>query len=124
MQSSPTLQAPPAPPALTTAPTRVVLTPGVSTPEAVYKAFNEQRRELRNQLEQLEGKRGELTNDLQNEQLDKADRAGIVTRLADVDKRIADADKELAAADQQVAKAAARRWRLVPRPPEPRNGSS
>jgi hypothetical protein len=122
MQSSPNLQAPPAPPALTTAPTRVVLTPGVSTPEAVYKAFNEQRRELRNQLEQLEGKRGELTNDLQNEQLDKADRAGIVTRLADVDKRIADADKELAAADQQVAKAAAAPGAIVERPPEPRNG--
>ena len=119
MQASPDLQAPPAP---AVGPTRVVLTPGTSTPEAVYKAFSEQRRELRNQLEQLENKRGELTGDLRNEQLDKADRAGIVTRLADVDKRIADADKELAAADQQVAKAASVPGAIVERPPPPRQG--
>jgi hypothetical protein len=119
MQASPDLQAPPAPPA---APGRVVLTPGVSTPEAVYKAFNEQRRELRNQLEQLENRRGELTGSLRNQQLDKADRAGMVTRLADLDKRIADADKELAASDQQVAKAAAVPGAIVERPPQPRSG--
>src|SRR4051812_45195028 len=117
MQASPDVQAPAAP-----APPRVVVTPGVSTPEAVYKAFNEQRRELRNQLEQLENKRGELTGELRDEQLAKADRAGIETRLADIDKRIADADKELAAADQQVAKAASVPGAIVERPPEPRNG--
>jgi len=118
MQASPELQ-PPTPP---TAPARVVLTEGSSTPEAVYKAFNAERRELRNQLEQLENKRSELTSELRNEQLDKVDRAGIETRLADIDKRIADADKQLAAADQQVAKAASVPGAIVERPPEPRQG--
>lgn len=118
MQASPDVQIPTPPPP----PGRVVLAPGTSTPEAVYKAFNAERRELRNQLDQLENKRGELTGQLRSEQLDKADRAGIEARLTDVDKRIADLDKQLAAADQQVAKAAAVPGAIVERPPEPRNG--
>ena len=126
MQASPDVQvpAPPAPPG------RVVLAPGTSTPEAVYKAFNDQRNELRNQLEQLENKRSELTRELRDRgdkhssqnQLDNADRAGLETRLADVDKRIADADKALAAADQQVAKAAAVPGAIVEHPRPPREG--
>lgn len=120
MQASPDLQAPPAPAAPSIP--QVVITPGTSAPEAVYKAFNAERSELRNQLEQLENRRGELTSNLRNEQLDKADRAGIEARLVDVDKRIADVDKQLAAADQQVAKAAAVPGAIVERPPEPRHG--
>ena len=120
MQASSDLQAPAAPAAPSIP--QVVITPGTSAPEAVYKAFNAERSELRNQLQELENKRGELTGDLRNEQLDKADRAGIESRLVDVDKRIADVDKQLAAADQQVAKAAAVPGAIVERPPEPRHG--
>lgn len=119
MQAPADLQAPPTPPA---PPGRVVLTPGGSTPEAVYKAFTQQRSELRNQLEQLESKRQDLTNQLQNDQPGKVDRAGIEARVADIDKRIADMDKELAAADQQVAKAAAVPGAVIEHPPEPRRG--
>ena len=118
MQGSPDVQIPTPPPA----PTAVVISPGTSTPEAVYKAFNQERRELRDQLDQLENKRGDLTRELRDEQLDKASRSGIETRLADIDKRIADVDKQLAAADQQVAKAASVPGAIVERPPEPRQG--
>lgn len=103
MQASPDLQAPVAPPA----PARVVVSPGVSAPEAVYRAFNEQRKELRNQLDQLEGKRNDIQNQLSNDGMNAKLRSGLELRVADLDKRIADVDKELAAADQQVAKAAA-----------------
>jgi prefoldin subunit 5 len=118
MQASPDVQAPQAP----AAPVRVVVTPGVSAPEAVYRAYNEQRRELRNQLDQLEGKRTELTNQLSNDALNVKLRGGLEGRVADLDKRIADVDKELAAADQQVAKAASVPGAIVERPPEPRQG--
>jgi hypothetical protein len=120
MQVSPDVQAPPAPAAPSLP--QVVITPGTSAPEAVYKAFNEQRNELRNQLEQLESTRRRLTDEMRNPQLDKLNRAGFETRLAEVDKRIADVDKQLAAADQQVAKAAAVPGAIVERPPQPRQG--
>jgi hypothetical protein len=127
MQASPDVQTPiPAPPA---PPGRVVIAPGTSTPEAVYKAFNEERRELKSQLEQLENKRGELANQLTDEgtakhprAADGAFRAGLELRIADLDKRIADVDKQLALADQQVAKAASVPGAIVERPPEPRRG--
>jgi hypothetical protein len=123
MHASPDPQVPaaapvPAPPSVP----QVVITPGTSAPEAVYKAFNAERSELRNQLDQLESKRGELSRELQNDQMAKTDRSGLESRLADVDKRIADVDKQLAAADQQVAKAAAVPGAIIERPPEPRNG--
>ena len=119
MQAPPVL--PPQPPAAPVLP-QVLITPGTSAPEAVYKAFNEQRNELRNQLEQLESKRQDLTNELQNGESGKVDRAGIEARVADIDKRIADVDKQLAAADQQVAKAASVPGAIVHRPPEPNPG--
>ena len=121
MQSPADVQSPPAPPAPPGA-VRVVVTPDVTAPEAIYRAFNEQRRELRNQLDQLEGKRNDLTNQLSGDGLDKALRGGLEARVADLDKRIADVDKELAAADQQVAKAASVPGAIVERPPQPRNG--
>ena len=118
MQSSPDIQAPQAP----AAPVRVVVTPGISAPEAVYRAFNEQRKELRNQLDQLEGRRSDLQNELSTTGLNAKLRSGLELRVADLDKRIADVDKELAAADQQVARAASVPGAIVERPPELRQG--
>ena len=97
----------------------IVVKPGVDAPQAVYRAFNEQRRELAQQLENLEDKRRSLQNQLQDGQATGANKAGIETRIVELDKRIADADKALAAADQQVAKQAAVPG-AVPPPPPPR----
>src|SRR6476659_383319 len=88
-------------------PGKVVIKPGVEAPQAVYRAFNEQRRELANQLENLEDKRRGLQNQLQDPQVTGVNKTGIETRIAEVDKRIADVDKQLAAADQAVAQQAA-----------------
>ena len=119
MQASPDVQAPPAPPALP----RIVVAPGTSTPEAVYKAFNEQRRELNNQLEQLERRRNDINRELSERGApNQALKAGTEARIAEIDKRISDVEKELAAADQAVAKAAAVPGAIVERPPEPRQG--
>lgn len=117
MQASRDVQLPPIPPA----PVPVVVTRGISAPEAVYRAFNEQRKELRSQLDELESKRGNLQNQL-NEGGDAKLRAGLEARVTDLDKRIADVDKQLAAADQQVAQAAAVPGAIVEHPPQARPG--
>ncbi|MEO8622102.1 MAG: hypothetical protein ABI625_13615 [bacterium] len=106
----------------TPAPAQVVIKPGTSAPEAVYKAFNEQRRELANQLENLEEKRRELARQVSEPATEKSVKAGLEQRVAELDKRIADVDKQLAAADQSVAQAAAVPGAVVPPPREPRNG--
>ena len=99
------------------------MAPGTSTPEAVYKAFNEQRRELNNQLEQLERRRNDINRELsQRGSPNQALKAGTEARIGELDKRIADVEKQLAAADQAVAKAASVPGAIVERPPEPRQG--
>ena len=121
MQASPDVQIPP-PPSL---PGRVVLKAGVNAPQAVYRAFNEQRKELGRQLEQLENKRSDLTNRLSGTEGQNAapvGRAGLEARIAEIDKRIGDVDKQLAAADQQVATAAAVPGAIVEEPRESHHG--
>jgi hypothetical protein len=111
-------QAPEAP----AAPVPVVVKPGVDAPQAVYRAFNEQRRELAQQLENLEDKRRGLQNQLQEPGVSGVNKTGIETRIAEVDKRIADVDKQLAAADQAVAKQAAVPGAVPPPERRERNG--
>jgi hypothetical protein len=67
----------------------------------------EQRSELRNQLDRLEGNRRELTEQLQDAETPAASRAGIEARLKDVDARIRTTDELIAQADLNVAKLAA-----------------
>lgn len=109
---------PPDPPA----PVQVVLRPGTDAPAAVYRAFNEQRSELANQLEHLEEKRREFARQLADPSTDKAIKGGLELRVAELDKRIADVDKQLALADQSVAKAAAVPGAIVAPPREERHG--
>lgn len=101
---------------------QVIIRPGVDAPQAVYRAFNEQRRELAQQLENLEDKRRSLQNQLQDGQATGVNKAGIEARIVEVDKRIADADKALSAADQQVAKQAAVPGAVPPPERHERNG--
>ncbi len=93
-----------------------------SSAEALYKAVVNQRSEVRNQLEALESKRNSITSELTNDETRGVDRAGLETRLADVDKRIAELDKELAGVDGAVARAAAVPGAVVPRPIPVRDG--
>ena len=88
----------------------------------MYRAFNEQRKELANQLDNLEGKRRELASQMAEPATDKSVEAGLEIRVAELDKRIADVDKQLAAADKAVSTAAAVPGAVVERPPEQRNG--
>ena len=101
---------------------QVIIRPGTDAPQAVYRAFNEQRKELANQLENLESKRNDLANTLTDAETDKAARPGLEQRMGELDKRIADVDKQLAAADLAVARAAAVPGAVVVPPPKPRNG--
>lgn len=102
----------------------VIIRPGIDGPQAVYRAFNEQRRELANQLESLEERRGNLAGQLANPAADKSLRTGLELRVGELDKRIADVDKQLAAADLAVANAAAAPGAIIPPPPYVRTGPS
>ena len=104
------------------APGQVIIRPGVDAPQAVYRAFNEQRKELANQLESLEGKRRDLARDIANPGTDKSVKSGLELRVAELEKRIVDVDKQLAAADKAVAGAAAVPGAIIEPPREPRNG--
>jgi hypothetical protein len=101
----------------------VVVKPGADVANAVYRALNEQRRELSQQLESLEDKRRGLMNELHDPQVTGVSKTGIESRIAEVDKRIADMDKQIAAADAAVAKQAAVPGAVPPpNPPRQRNG--
>ena len=102
----------------------VILRPGVDAPQAVYRAFNEQRSELANQLRNLEEKRRELARQLANPSTDKSLRSGLELRSGELDKRISEVDKQLAAADQAVAKAASVPGAVIEVPRQERNGPS
>ena len=88
-------------------PGQVIFRPGVDGPQAVYRAYNAQRKELANQLDNLEGRRRQLSEQMAEPVTDKSVKAGLEVRVAELDKRIADVDKQLAAADKSVASAAA-----------------
>lgn len=123
MQQS-TPPAPPAPPAVSmippATPVRVV---GVNpSPSAVYEAYVNQRRELRDQLETLQDSRKELSNQLQDPMVTGADRAGLEKHITELDARISSLDQQIATADAQVASAAAVPGAVVPPPPVIRHG--
>jgi hypothetical protein len=104
---------PPTPPA----PPFVQVRPGVYSPTAVWKGYTAQRKELGNQLDNLQDQRSNLSEKLQDPMVSGADRKGLETRIADIDARIQAVDKQLAAADAQVAQAAAVPGAVVEEPP-------
>jgi hypothetical protein len=106
---------------ITTTPGQVIISQGVNTPQAVYRAFNAQRREIAEQLDNLEEKRRSLAAQVENGATG-ASKTGLEQRIGEVDKRITELDKQLAAADADVAKSAAVPGAVVPDPPRPRDG--
>ena len=113
----------PTPPPAPAAPAIAAGAQRVATPTAIYEGFRAQRRELSNQLDELEGTRREIQSQL--EQLDQGDtgRKPLEDRLTDVDSRIKAVDQMLAANSAQLAQAAAIPGAVVEQPPpEPRQG--
>ena len=96
---------------------------GTPSPSAVYEGFRAQRRELSNQLNDLEDTRRGITSQL--EELDPAntDRKPLENRLTDIDTRIKAVDQMLAGNAAQLAQAAAVPGAVVEQPPPaPRQG--
>ena len=78
-----------------------------SAPSAIYEGFKAQRQVLRNQLDELEGTRREITSQLEDVSVGSAERKPLETRLTDVDARIANVDQQLASNATDISKAAA-----------------
>jgi len=88
----------------------------------VYTAARNSRKELRNQLESLEGKRQELTQELSDGGTADAAKAGLTARIKELDARIVSADQAIAQADAAVAAAASIPGAIVEPPPYQRQG--
>lgn len=121
------MQAPSAAPPVPPVPGVVQVTPAQlagGNPSAVYRAAEAARSELRSQLEGLEDKRRQLSSQLRDGGRSAADKTGVESRMADIDKRIGDVEKQIAAADQAVVKAAGVPGAVVetPRPSNDNNG--
>src|SRR5918992_1590345 len=70
-------------------------------PVAILRGARAQREELRDQLSNLENRRGELSEQLRTKE--GVDRAGVERRIAEIDQRISEVDKQLASAELAVA---------------------
>lgn len=97
-----------------------VIRPDGGSPNAVYEAFRNQRRELENQLERLVDQREEISRQIQEPGVTGANQKGLEARLANVDARITETEKALAEADAAVARSAAVPGAVMPPPPPPR----
>lgn len=93
-----------------------------TAPNAIYEGFRAQRRELTNQLDELESTRSALSSNLT--QMNSVDprRNAIEQRMAEVDKRIATVDGMLATNSAQLAQSAAVPGAVVEPPREIRQG--
>ncbi len=92
----------PAPPAIP-----VVVGNPNADPADVLRAFRNQRRELGDQLSNLEGKRRSLQRQLQQSGATDVDRKGVEQRITDIDQQITALDRQIASANAEVARAAA-----------------
>ena len=117
--------APPAPEA-PAVPTQVGGTPvpGGSAPSAsaMYEALRAQRRELANQLENLEDRRQDLAQELQEPNVTGANQKGIEQRIVEVDARISSLEKQIAESDASIARQAGVPGAIVPPRPIQRQG--
>jgi hypothetical protein len=74
---------------------------------AIYEGFRAQRRELSNQLDELQSTRREITSQLEDVPAGAPERKALETRMTDVDSRVASVDQMLATNATQTAQAAA-----------------
>jgi hypothetical protein len=99
----------------------VVQIPGVATPKQIYDALRSARRELGNQVEDVEGLRREIASQLRQPGLSDADKTGLQQRLAAADQRLASLDIAKTEADAAVAKQAAVPGSIQADPPRPQD---
>jgi hypothetical protein len=95
--------------------------PGASA-SAIYEGLKAQRTELRSQLENLEDKRRDLSQRLEEPMVGGADRKGLEQRITEIDQRISATDKLIAESEMQIARAAGVPGAVVPPKPIPRDG--
>ena len=103
----------------------IVQVPGgasTASASAIYEGLRAQRNELRSQLENLEDKRRDLSQRLEEPMVGGADRKGLEQRITEIDQRISATDKLIAESEMQIARAAAVPGAVVPPKPEPRQG--
>lgn len=93
-------------------------TPG---PAALYQALRAQRRELTDQLNELESARQSLTMQLQRAP-GGVQRQGLETRVMDLDARISSVDKAIAASQTEMSKVAGIPGAVVEQPEFIRQG--
>jgi hypothetical protein len=98
------------------APTPVAAARSASSASAIYEGFKAQRRELTNQLDELQSTRREITGQLEDLAVGSPDRKPLETRMTDIDSRITSVDHLLAANATDVAKAAAIPGAVVEQP--------
>ncbi len=95
---------------------------GNTSPNAIYEGFRAQRRELTNQLDELESTRADINATLTNIPASDPQRKVLEDRLSEIDKRISTVDGMLATNSAQLAQAAAVPGAVVEPPPQIRQG--
>jgi hypothetical protein len=110
------------PPSTPNAPVLVAGARAAPSASAIYEGFRAQRRELSNQLDELESTRREITSQLEDVGTGAPERTALEARMADVDLRIATVDKMLASNAAQIAQTAAIPGAVVEPPPFVRQG--
>jgi hypothetical protein len=108
-----------------TAPIAPVLAAGARTapsPSAIYEGFRAQRRELSNQLDELESTRRDISSQLEQLPASAPERKGLEARITDVDARIATVDQMLASNAAQIATTSGIPGAVVEPPPFVRKG--
>jgi hypothetical protein len=93
-----------------------------TAPHAIYEGFRAQRRELTQQLEDLERTRSGINTSLTEMTASDPARKALEDRLGEIDKRIASVDGMLATNSAQLAQAAAVPGAVVEPPREIRQG--
>jgi hypothetical protein len=93
----------------------------IPSASAIYDGFRAQRRELSNQLDELESTRRDITNQME-EMPEGGARKALENRLTDVDARIKTVDGMLAANSAQISQAAAIPGAVVETPQVIREG--
>jgi len=86
------------------------------TASDIYEGFRAQRRELNNQLDELQSTRREITSQLEDVSAGSPERTPLETRMTDIDSRIANVDKMLASNAMDISKAAAIPGAVVEQP--------
>jgi hypothetical protein len=97
----------------------VIVLPGGASNKQIYDALRSQRRELVNQLDDVQSQRRDIAQQLRQPNLTDADKAGLTQRLATMDQRLIQLDLARAEADAAVAKQAAIPGSILPDPPRP-----